>query len=135
MVVSGKFRVLASTKELVNQLGLPETPFIVYTADTGYAAAHRPDVRAFLAAYRDAIDALETDDDIWVEPAAALGITDAATLDALRKQTRPMLMRRFAPDAEVNIRKMWDIPVATAGADTLGMSKLIDGFMTLDYQQ
>lgn len=135
MVVSGKFRLLASTKELVSQLGLPETPFIVYTADTGYAAAHRPNVRAFLAAYRDAIDALETDDDIWVEPAAALGITDAATLDALRKQTRPMLMSRFAPDAEANIRKMWDILVATAGAETLGMSQLTNGFMTLDYQQ
>ena len=134
MVVSGKFRLLASTKDLVNQLGLPDTPVIVYTADTGYAAAHPANVKAFLAAYRDAIDALETDDNIWIEPAAALGMTDSATLVALRKQTRPMLIKRFAPDAEASIRKMWDILVATAGAETLGMSKLADGFMTLDYQ-
>ena len=134
MVVSGKFRLLASTKDLVNQLGLPDTPFIVYTADTGYAAAHPANVKAFLAAYRDAIDTLKTDDNIWVEPAAALGMTDAATLTALRKQTRPMLIKSFASDAEASIRKMWDILVATAGAETLGMSKLADGFMTLAYQ-
>ncbi len=135
MVVSGKFRLLATGQDLVDQLGLPETPLIVYTAETGYAAAHPANVRAFLAAYRDAIDALKTNDDIWVEPAATLGITDAAMLTVLRKQTRPMLISRFAPDTEANIRKVWDVLVATAGAETLGMSKLVDGFMTLDYQQ
>jgi NitT/TauT family transport system substrate-binding protein len=134
MVVSGKFRVLAPIKALVDQLGLPDTPFIMYAADTDYAAAHDGNVRAFLAAYREAIDILNTNDAVWAEHGKDLNMTDAAALAKLRDLSRPMLMKSFAPDAEANIRKMWPILVATVGAEKLGMSQLVDGFMTLQYQ-
>jgi len=134
MVVSGKFRVMAPIKVLVDQLGLPDTPFIMYAVDTNYAAAHDDNVRAFLAAYREAIDILESDDAVWADRAKELNMTDAAVVAKLRDLSRPMLMKTFAPDAEANIRRMWAVLLATAGAEKLGMSDLVDGFMTVRYQ-
>ena len=45
-----------------------------------------------------------------------------------------MLSSRFAPTVEADIAKMWDILLATAGADVLGMSELKPGYITLEYQ-
>ncbi len=134
MVVSGKYRSLGTIQKLVTELGLPDMPFLMYVVKTDYASAHPDNVKGFLAAYRDSIAALEKDDSIWVERANQMGMTDNETISALRDQTRPMLASRFRPDDEAAIRKTWDILVATAGAQTLGMSTLVDHFMTLEYQ-
>jgi ABC-type nitrate/sulfonate/bicarbonate transport system substrate-binding protein len=125
---------MARVTDFIAQLGVPETPFILYVADMNYAAAHPDNVKAFLAAYRESVKALQTDDDLWTERAKELNVTDPAVVAALRDGSRPMLMSAFTPASEANIRKTWDILVATAGADTLGMSDLVDGFMTRDYQ-
>ena len=134
MIVSGKYRVMASIKSLVDQLGSNDTPFLLYTADVGYATAHPNNVKAFVEAYRDAIKMLQTDDTPWVDHAKDLNMTDDAVVVALRDLSRPMLMSRFTPSTESDIRKLWDILVATAGAEKLGMATLAPGFMTLDYQ-
>ncbi len=134
LVVTGKFQVMTRSTDIIDQMGVPDTPFIMYTADMGYAAAHPQNVKAFLAAYRDAAQALRTDDSLWVERAKELNLTDEATVTALRNGSRPMLMTAFTPTTEATIRKTWDILLATAGAEALGMSQLVDGFMTLDYQ-
>jgi NitT/TauT family transport system substrate-binding protein len=134
MIVGGKFRVLATIKDYVDQLGVPNTPFILYSVDTDYAAAHPGNVKAFVAAYREAIDMLESDDSVWAPLASKINMTDDAVVTELRKRMRPLLMKSFPPNAEANIRKMWDILLATAGAEKLGMSQLVPGFMTLQYQ-
>lgn len=134
MVVSGKFRMLSTIKALVDELGTPDTPFLMYTVDAGYAAKHPDNVKAFLAAYRESIDILETDDSVWAARGQELNMTDPAVVAKLRDVSRPMLMKSFKPTDEANIRKLWDILVATAGAQSLGMSQLVDGFMTLQYQ-
>ena len=134
LVVSGKFTVMARVTDFIAQLGLPETPFIMYVADMKYAAAHPDNVKAFLAAYRESVRALQTNDDLWTERAKELNVTDPAVVAGLREGSRPMLMTAFTPATEANIRKTWDILVATAGAETLGQSKLVDDFMTVDYQ-
>lgn len=135
MVVSGKYRSLGTIQKLVTELGLPDMPFLMYVVTTDYAAAHPDNVKAFLAAYRDAIDALEKDNAIWVDRAKEMGMTDDETIGALRDQTRPMLASRFKTTDEAAIRQTWDVLVATAGAQTFGgMTKLADHFMTLEYQ-
>lgn len=134
MVVSGKYRVMARIKTYVDQLGLPDMPFTMYAVDMDYAAAHENNLRAFLAAYRETIDILKTDDTVWAEHGKDLNMTDPAVIAKLREFSRPMLLKEFAPDAEANIRKAWDILVATAGAEKLGMGRLPDDFMTLRYQ-
>jgi NitT/TauT family transport system substrate-binding protein len=134
MEVSGKYKVLYTIKDLVDKLGLPDTPFLMYAVDTDYAAKHPDNVKAFLYAYREAIDILQEDDSVWADRGQELNMTDPAVVAKLRDVSRPMLMKTFTPATEATIRKMWTILVATAGAEQLGGSQLADGFMTLQYQ-
>jgi NitT/TauT family transport system substrate-binding protein len=133
LMVTGKFRTMVQIKELVDQLGLPSTPFLLWAVDTNYAAAHPGNVKAFLAAYRDAVEILRVDDSAWVEHAKELQMTDKAIV-LLREEMRADTWSRFAPENEADIRKTFDLLLAIAGPKVMGVSKLPDGFMTLEYQ-
>jgi NitT/TauT family transport system substrate-binding protein len=133
MVTSGKFRVLAKVSDLVHQLGLPDTPFLLYTVETSYAAAHPNNVKAFLAAYRDAVAILQTDDAIWLERGKEMKMSDEAAA-LFRKEARTDVWSTFAPDTEVNIRKTFGVLLEAAGPAILGFGELSPDFMTLDYQ-
>jgi NitT/TauT family transport system substrate-binding protein len=133
MIVTRKFRVLAKVSDLVHQIGLPDTPFLLYTVESNYAAAHPGNVKAFLAAYRDAVGILRTDDAVWLERGKEMNMSaEAAAL--FRNEARTDIWMTFAPDTEANIRKTFYVLLETAGPAILGISALDPGFMTLDYQ-
>jgi NitT/TauT family transport system substrate-binding protein len=134
MVASGQYRQLLRIKDVVNWLGIPDAPYIIFAARLDYAAANPMNVRAFLAAYRDAVGIMNSDDAMWVEAGKALKITDGAVLDKFREQTRPLFVSVFSRTAETDIRRTFDVLVETSGPAQFGMSKLPEGFMTLDYQ-
>jgi ABC-type nitrate/sulfonate/bicarbonate transport system substrate-binding protein len=134
MTVTGKFRVLYQMRDLMAPLGLDgDVPFLFHAASETYAAAHPANVRAYLAAYREAVQILNVNDEIWMETGRIQKMADAA-IPPLRDEMRADLMSRFEPDTEASIRKMFDILLATAGPKVLGMSKLPDVFMTMQYQ-
>lgn len=134
MVASGKFRVLVRIRDLIGQLGLPDTPFLVYTADIKFAAAKPNNVKAFLAAYREAIDTLMTNDAVWFERAKELKMMDDAVVAELIKASRPALMSKFGPTTEADMRKTFDVLLATAGAEAMGVAELAAGFITTEFQ-
>jgi NitT/TauT family transport system substrate-binding protein len=134
MVASGQYRQLARIKDYVDQLGIPDTPYLIFAARLDYAQGNPGNIRAFLAAYRDAVDLLMSDDAAWIEPARTLSIVDPAVVGKLRDQTRPLLVATFSSSAEAEIRRTFDILVETAGPGPLGMTKLPEQFMTLEYQ-
>jgi NitT/TauT family transport system substrate-binding protein len=133
MITTGKFRVLAKVSDLVHQLGLPDTPFLLYTVETSYAATHRSNVKAFLAAYRDAVEILRTDDAVWLERGKEMKMSEEAAA-LFRKEARTDVWTTFTPDTEANIRKTFDLLLQTAGPAILGIGELSPDFMTLDYQ-
>ncbi|HEX9465408.1 MAG TPA: ABC transporter substrate-binding protein [Alphaproteobacteria bacterium] len=133
VVATGKFRILATIRQLIGELGLPDTPFLMYTADMTFAAAHPANVKAYLAAYRDAIDILRKNDDVWVERGREIKLEGQA-LTLFRDEAREDMMSTFTAGTEADIRKTFDVLLATAGPSVLGMSRLPDGFMTLAYQ-
>jgi ABC-type nitrate/sulfonate/bicarbonate transport system substrate-binding protein len=133
MIATGKFRVLAKVSTLVNQFGLPDTPFLLYSADSAYAAAHPENVKAFLAAYRDAIQILMTDDSVWLERGKELQMSEEVA-SLFRSEARTDLWSKFGPTTETDIRKVFTALLAAAGPEVLGLSALPEGFMTLDYQ-
>jgi NitT/TauT family transport system substrate-binding protein len=133
MITTGKFRVLAKVSDLVHQLGLPDTPFLLYTVETSYAATHRSNVKAFLAAYRDAVEILRTDDAVWLERGKEMKMSEEAAA-LFRKEARTDVWTTFTPDTEANIRKTFDVLLQTAGPAILGIGELSPDFMTLDYQ-
>jgi NitT/TauT family transport system substrate-binding protein len=134
MTVTGKFRVLYQMRDLMAPLGLDgDVPFLFHAASETYAAAHPANMKAYLAAYREAVQILNVNDEIWMETGRIQKMADAA-IPPLRDEMRADLMSKFEPDTEAAIRKMFDILLATAGPKVLGMSKLPDVFMTMQYQ-
>ena len=92
-----------------------------------------PNVKAYLAAYREAVQILNTNDDIWMEVGRRQKM-DEAVIPPLRDEMRRDLMSKFEPTTEVAVRNIFDVLLATAGPTVLGMSKLPDVFMTKEYQ-
>jgi ABC-type nitrate/sulfonate/bicarbonate transport system substrate-binding protein len=134
MVLTGKFKVFAQTSEFTQQLGLPDVAFVLLVAEGNYAAVNPANIRAFMAAYREAIQILNADDAVWVEQGRNMKMEDAA-IPPLRDEMRVDLLSKFEPSTEATIRKTFDLLFATAGAEVMGMTQLPDGFMTLEYQQ
>lgn len=134
MLASGRFRLIDKTRGFIEQLGLPDTPFLIYTVDNKYAAKKPDNVKAFLAAYREAMHILDTDDAVWMERASELKMMEEPVIKTLISETRPVLMSKFSPSTEADIRKTFTMLLDLAGAETLGLSELGPGFMTLDYQ-
>ena len=134
MVASGQYRQLLRIKDLVNQLSIPDAPYIIFATRLDYAATHPMNIKAFLAAYRDAIGIMNSDDAAWVEAAKTLKIVDPDIVGKFRDQTRSLFVPAFSPTAEADIRRTFDVLVGTSGPALFGMSKLPDDFMTLEYQ-
>lgn len=134
MLASGKYRTLVTIRDLINQLGLPDTPFLMHTADATYAAKNPNNMKAFLAAVRESIEILRADDSVWVEKGRDLKIDDNHALALFRDEARADMMTSFKPDTEANIRSTFDVLLAVGGVSVMSMSSLPDGFMTLAYQ-
>jgi NitT/TauT family transport system substrate-binding protein len=134
MTVTGKFRVLYQMRDLIKQIGLDgDVPFLLHGASETYAAAHPANIRAYLAAYREAIQILDTNDDVWMEQGRNMKMADAS-IPPLRDEMRADLMSKFEPDTEAGMRNIFKVLLATAGPEGMGMSKLPDKFLTLEYQ-
>jgi NitT/TauT family transport system substrate-binding protein len=133
MVATGKFKPLTNIKGIIDQLGLPDTPYLLYTADMTYAAAHPGNVKAFLAAYREAVQILETNDQPWLDHGHELQMSDEV-IAIFRTEARADLRTKFAPTTKDDINKVFAMLLATAGSDAMGMSTLRQDFMTVEYQ-
>jgi NitT/TauT family transport system substrate-binding protein len=134
MTVTGKFRVLYEMRELISAIGLDgDVPFLFHAVSEDYAAKHPANVKAYLAAYREAVQILNTNDEIWMEVGRRQKMDDAA-IPPLRDEMRRDLMSKFEPTTEAAVRNIFDVLLATAGPTVLGMSKLPDVFMTKEYQ-
>jgi ABC-type nitrate/sulfonate/bicarbonate transport system substrate-binding protein len=71
-------------------LGVPDAPFSVLAARLDYLTSHPKNIKAFLDAYRKAIDILMIEDSAWNEPAKMTKICDPGLVAQLRDQSRPM---------------------------------------------
>jgi hypothetical protein len=101
--------------------------------DQNYAAAHPANVRAYLAAFREALEILKVDDAVWLDRGREMKL-DEQGIVPFRDAARKDLIGKFSPTTEADIRKTFDLLLATAGSGVLGLSEMPAGFMTLDYQ-
>jgi hypothetical protein len=123
--ISGDAKLIA-----VDGTVIADTRTVVVVSLTDRA---RLNVRAFLAAYRDSMTILNSDDNVWLEPGKELKMTEEA-IASLRDETRADMWSEFKPTTEADIRKVFDVLRATAGPQLLGFSQLPDGFTTREYQ-
>jgi len=133
MIVSGKSRVLAKVSDLVSGFGMPDTPFLLYAFDTKYVAAKPQNVKAFVAAYQDAVQILRSNDEVWIERGRQLQFPDEASA-MFRTEARTDIWLKFEPDTQARIRKVFEAYLPLAGAEVLGTATLPDNFMTTAFQ-
>jgi NitT/TauT family transport system substrate-binding protein len=133
MIVSGKSRVLAKVSDLVSGFGMPDTPFLLYAFDTKYVAAKPQNVKAFVAAYQDAVQILRNNDEVWIERGRQLQFPDEASA-MFRTEARTDIWLKFEPDTQARIRKVFEAYLPLAGAEVLGTATLPDNFMTTAFQ-
>jgi NitT/TauT family transport system substrate-binding protein len=112
---------------------MPDTPFLMYAAENSFASANPARVKAFLAAYREAIDILNKDDAVWVERGNIMKLQGEA-LTLFRDEAREDMMSKFQPNTEADIRKVFGVLLETGGAQLIGIDALPKEFMTLTYQ-
>ena len=133
MIATGKYRVLAKDSDLIKQIGLPETPALLYAFNGTWVKAHPDDTKAFVAAYHDVIDILRVNDQIWIDRGAEMKMPpDVAAL--FRTEARGDFMRSFSPTVEADLTKLFQTLLPLAGPGVLGMTELPKGIISLDYQ-
>lgn len=133
LIVSGKMKVLYKISDLVHRIGLPDTPFVQYAARADFVKSDAVNVRAFMAAYRDAIHILQTNDDVWLEKGRELKQSDKASV-AFRTAARTDLWDRYGPTTKDDIRAVAAALLKAGGASVLGFSKVPDDFLTTQFQ-
>lgn len=133
MLATGKYRTLTTIRQLSDDMGLPTAPFLFFGMREDYAKSNPANVRAFVAAYQDAVKIMKTDDKLWEDQGKRMKLSPEAT-EFFKKQVRADLLTTFTPEMPKGLSDTLDAMVEVAGPKVIGMSKLPAGLITLDYQ-
>lgn len=133
MLATGKYRNAFAIRDVTDELGLPLAPYLLIGTTERYAKERPENVRAFVAAYKEVFEILMKDDSVWAEQGANMKLTSPA-LEFYRDQMRRDLLKEFSARDNETLRKTFDVLVATAGTETLGIEKMPPTILTLDYQ-
>ncbi len=132
MLASGKFRTMVTIRQLAEQMGLPTVPFLVYGMREDYAKANPQNAKAFTAAYRDAVQVLMTNDEVWVEQGTRLKLSPEA-LVFFKEQVRRDLMKSFTPEMNKGLGATLDALNAVA-PEVVGLKQMPGNLLSMDYQ-
>jgi len=132
MLASGQYRTMVTIRQVAQDMGLPTVPFLVYGMREEYATKNPANTRAFTAAYRDAVDVLMTNDDVWVEQGTRLKLSPEA-LKFFKDQVRRDLLKSFTPDMVPGLSSTLDALNAVA-PEVVSLKTLPPKLLTLEYQ-
>ena len=124
---TGPFEEVLPMSELVQRLSETDNklPIAAFLTSESYLDDQRETVRAFTAAYRDAVDRLVEDDDLWVEISEKLmSYDDPAVMRAVRDGWREMVVRDWDQDSVDGMYRLFDHLKAVAGAEALGVAEI-----------
>ena len=132
MLASGKYRTMVTIRELTQQMGLPTVPFLLFSMREDYAKQNPGNARAFVAAYRDAVDILMKNDDVWLEHGARLKLSPEA-LAFFKEQVRRDLLKSFTPDMNKGLADTLEAINAVA-PEVVGLKQMPGNLLAMDYQ-
>ena len=133
MLASGKFKTMVTIRQLTEQMGLPTVPFLYFGMREDYAKEHPANAKAFAAAYRDAVDVLMTNEEVWADQGKRMKLSTEA-LAFFKNQVRRDLLKTFTPQMNKGLDATFDALVDVAGTEVIGMKKMPGELLTLDYQ-
>lgn len=132
-VADGRFRVMSTVRELALGMGLPDAPMLMYVANTDWAAENPQNVAAFVAAYREAVEILLTDDQIWLDRGVGeMGMTPEAAA-VFRDLVRADLLTAFDGSENDTFRATFDLLYQIAGDEVFGFSEMPETIITMDF--
>jgi len=132
---TGPFEEVLPMSELVQRLSETDNklPIAAFLTSESYLNDQRETVRAFADAYRDAVDRLATDDDLWAEISEKLmSYDDPAVMRAVRDGWRDMVVRDWDEESVDGMYRLFDHLKAVAGADALGVEEIPEGTFETD---
>ncbi len=128
MVATGEYRLLFSSRELLERGGLPKETMLTSVAFRDeYIKSNPKNVKAFVLAYQQAVEHMRKNDDIWAEMLSRQGIKDPAVVKLMRDWTREVTMDQFSADPMADTKKLFDKVYAIGGKEALGVDKLPEG--------
>jgi ABC-type nitrate/sulfonate/bicarbonate transport system substrate-binding protein len=134
MLATGKFRNAFAIRDVAEELGLPLAPYLMIGTTERYAAEKPQNVKAFVAAYKEVYDILMSNDGVWQEQGTNMKLSPEAIV-FYRDQMRRDMLRSFGEADDATLHKTFDLLLETAGAKALGMEKMPEKLLTLDFQQ
>jgi NitT/TauT family transport system substrate-binding protein len=132
---TGPFEEVLPMSELVQRLSETENklPIAAFLTSETYLDEQRGTVRAFADAYRDAVDKLVADDEIWEEIAEKMmTYDDPQVMHAVRDGWRDMVVRDWDEESVEGMYRLFDHLKAVAGAEALGVEEIPDGTLQTD---
>jgi NitT/TauT family transport system substrate-binding protein len=132
---TGPYENVLPVSELVQRLSETDNklPIAAFLTSETYLNDQRETVRAFADAYRDAVDKLVADDDIWEEISEKLMTYDDPDVTcAVRDGWRDMVVRDWDEESVDGMYRLFDHLKSVAGADALGVDEIPEGTFETD---
>jgi NitT/TauT family transport system substrate-binding protein len=127
---TGPFENVMPVSELVQRLSETDDklPLAAFLTSGEYLDEQRETVRAFADAYRDAVDKLVEDDEIWEEISEKLmSYDDPDVMRAVRDGWREMVVRDWDDEQVDGMYRLFDHLKSVAGAEALGVEEIPEG--------
>jgi len=135
IVAGGDYREVLPVSRLVQRLsGTDEKiPMSTFLTTESYLDDNPEAVRGFRAAYRDAVDRLRADDDLWAEIGQEMmDGADESVVAAVRDGWREMVVRDWNGETVAGMGRLFDHLLDVAGADALGVDHVPEGTFRLE---
>ncbi|MFB6102249.1 MAG: ABC transporter substrate-binding protein [Haloplanus sp.] len=132
---TGPYENVLPVSDLVQRLSETDNklPLAAFLTSETYLDEERETVRAFTDAYRDAVDRLRTDDDLWEEISEKLmTYDDPAVMRAVRDGWREMVVSDWDEESVDGMYRLFDHLKSVAGAEALGVDEIPDGTFNTD---
>ncbi len=115
---AGEFVELARVEDMLPALGLAaEMPLLGWVFSERWAAAHPDAARGFLAAAKEAREALAASPEEWRKIAPLAQADDPAVLERLRQAYRRGVMRNEPADLQAEAQRLLDLLIKYGGID------------------
>ena len=135
IVDGGEYREVLPMSELVQRLSATDEkiPVSTFLTTESYLEDNPEAIRGFREAYREAVDRLQRDDDLWRELGAEMmDGADEAVVTAVRDGWREMVVRDWNDETVAGMHRLFEHLHDVAGTDVLGVDHIPDGTFRLE---
>lgn len=132
---TGDYHEVLPMSRLVQDLSETDRklPISTFLTSERYLETNPDAVRGFKGAYRDAVDRLTSDDDLWMEIGDRLMYEDDPEIvRAVRDGWRDMVVADWDEETVAGMERLFDHLHDVAGGDALGVDHLPEGMFQLE---